>query len=191
MPELFPGSAKVKIRYSLISRGTERRMIRNCNGWTEKELIEKDVRLGYCATGTIEALCGEDPRLKQGMRVAIYGGPYVFHGDWNIVPFSLIQPIPEGISEEEAVFMGLGAIAMHGFRVGKMQIGETCLIGGLGIIGILCSQIALSAGCRIIATDFSESRRTLLEACRKDRDCQIAHPDQAENLATVLSDGKA
>ncbi len=189
-PEPFPNSIMCKMRYTLISQGTEKLIIERNEGKTLDEIRKEKIRLGYCGVGIAEHVYGEHKNFKVGQRVAVYGGPYVQHAEYNVVPFSLAYPLPDTISDTEAAFMGLGAIALHGYRCGDPQMGDLCYVGGLGIIGNLCAQLAIAGSCRVVCADHSEYRCKKLEECLTERQsCTITVPEKVEQIINEMSDG--
>jgi len=52
----------------------------------------------------------------------------------------------------------LGAIAMQGIRLIKPTIGETIVVTGLGLIGLLAVQILKANGCRVLGIDYDSAR---------------------------------
>ncbi|WP_010268094.1 zinc-dependent alcohol dehydrogenase [Paenibacillus senegalensis] len=158
------GKHQVLIRTvcSAISPGTELMIARRPN--------EQAAALGYSAAGYIEEMNGDCGPLHPGQRVACYGGPYVRHAEWLAVPRNLVVPIPDGVSFEEASFVGLGAIAIHALRKSSLQFGESAAVIGLGIIGQLVAQIANAASYQLAVYDLLEERRRVLQnmlpACR-------------------------
>jgi glycerophosphoryl diester phosphodiesterase len=127
-PALFDNAALCRTAVSLISPGTERGIVESSIGKDPEEIVRTGVTLGYNGAGIVEEIRGDVHGLQPGRRVAFYGGPYVFHGEYLAVPRPLLYPIPEALSFDQAAFMGLGAIALHGFRQGKCALGETCLV---------------------------------------------------------------
>lgn len=181
-PEPKEGRVLVQMTHGLISSGTETNMIRVANGWTKEEIREKDFRLGYCTAGVV--VHSDIDGLYMGDRVACYGGPYVSHSEFLSLPRRLVCTIPDNLSSEEAAFMGLGAIGMHGFRLGKAGLGDIAVVQGAGIIGNLTAQCALAAGCRVIASDLSLERlKVLLECAGVGRDLAVVSADKLDEEA--------
>jgi predicted dehydrogenase len=93
-----------------------------------------------------------------GQRVACAGGGYAVHAEYNLVPRSLLTPLPDTVDFESAAFTTLGAIALHGFRLTESQVGERVAVIGLGLLGLLAVQIAAAAGCRVLGVDTNPER---------------------------------
>jgi threonine dehydrogenase-like Zn-dependent dehydrogenase len=67
--------------------------------------------------------------------------------------------VPTELSDEEAVFFRLIAIALQGVRKAHIELGESVVVLGLGLIGLLALQLAkLSGGLPVIGVDLSETR---------------------------------
>lgn len=160
MGELAQGFVRCRTLYSLISPGTERTMIRCAVGSSLEELQRNGGRLGYSAVGVVETSLV--PSIDAGDVVALYGAPYVNHASHLDVPRNLLAKLEAGQDPKEAAFVGLGAIALHGFRLARVGIGDRVLVMGAGIIGNICAQLARLAGCRVVVSDPVESRRMLL-----------------------------
>ena len=190
-PELFENSVLCRVTHGVISAGTERGIINAVKGKTKDEIIKNNSRLGYTGAGIVEAVNGESFKFKKGDRVAFYGAPYVNHSEYVCVPQHLIYPIPEELSSEFATFGGLGAIALHGFRQGKLNLGEVCVVSGLGLIGNLCAQFALLAGGRVIVSDFEASRIDLFkQSVSENADYIACTPDQLDKTVMQATDNR-
>jgi threonine dehydrogenase-like Zn-dependent dehydrogenase len=184
MPDLFDGSVLCRMTHSLVSPGTERKMILESIGKSPEELNR--VNLGYCGAGIVEKLRGGGIPLKEGDPVAYYGGPYVSHSEYVVVPRHLVLPVPEGMDMECAAFIGLVAISMHGFRLGKSGLGDICAVVGAGLIGNFSARLAHIAGCRVVVTDTMQER---LESLRQ-KDILCASPPDFEKTVRDVSESR-
>ncbi len=92
--------------------------------------------------------------LKPGDRVASNGN----HAEVVSVPVNLCAGVPDGVSLEHASFAVLGAIALQGVRLAQIELGETVLVIGLGLVGQLAVSLLNAAGCRVIGTDPDRSK---------------------------------
>lgn len=82
--------------------------------------------------------------------------------EWVIIPSRILERIPEGLSFEEAAFTEPLAVALHAVNLVKVQKGESALVVGAGLIGLLVIQSLKRAGCgEIIAVDLDRKRLEL------------------------------
>jgi threonine dehydrogenase-like Zn-dependent dehydrogenase len=68
-----------------------------------------------------------------GDRVASNGK----HAELVSVPVNLCAKVPDGVSDEEAAFTVIGAIALQGIRLVQPTLGESVVVTGLGRPGLL------------------------------------------------------
>jgi len=191
MPDLFADAVLCRMTHSLISCGTERKIIRECSGKTPEALIAGGSRLGYCGAGVVEQAQGEGVAFEKGQRVGFYGAPWVSHSESVVVPKHLILPLPDQVSSEQGPFLGMGAIALHGFRQASPGLGESCYVAGAGVIGNLCAQFALLSGCRVTLSDYDASRLEVFRRCvRSEKDLSCVTPDEAEASVLEQSEGR-
>jgi predicted dehydrogenase/threonine dehydrogenase-like Zn-dependent dehydrogenase len=215
VPVPQPGEALVKNYASLVSAGTERMLVefseKSLVGKARsrpdlvRQVLDKARRegllttaeaafnrldqpmpLGYSSAGEIvrvgEGLAG----FKVGQRVACAGGGYAVHAEYVSVPRNLLTPLPDGVEYEPAAFTTLGAIAMHGFRLTEVQLGERVAVIGLGLLGLLAVQIAAAAGCQVLGIDLDPRRVSLAESLGG----QAVLREQAEEAAASFSRGR-
>ncbi|MFB6362806.1 zinc-binding alcohol dehydrogenase [Paenibacillus elgii] len=166
-PEALPQFVKVRTDYSVVSVGTELLMIRS----------NEDANLGYSASGVVVEVGEGVTHVVPGQRVACYGVPA--HREFLLVPKHLVVPVPEGVTQQEAAFVGIGAIAVHALRQAELRFGETIIVVGLGILGQAIAQIAHAACYRVIGLELMEERCRMLEAigaiaCRSQEELQKA-----------------
>jgi predicted dehydrogenase len=190
VPTARAGMALVKTAASLVSAGTERMVVefaeKNYLGKARsrpdlvKQTLDKAKRegilptvqavfnrldqpmaLGYSSAGTIIGLGADMQGFQVGQRVACAGGGFAVHAEYNVVPRNLLVPLPDAVDFESAAFATLGAIAMHGFRLGQPQVGERVAVIGMGLLGLLGAQIAAAAGCRVMGIDIDPQRIAL------------------------------
>ena len=87
------------------------------------------------------------------------------------------------MAPEHAAFSTVGAIAMQGVRRAEPQLGETCLVIGLGLVGQLVVRLLVAAGVRVVGLDMIEDRCRLAEQAGA---VLCAAPDD-EGLAAVAA----
>src|SRR5690606_27676151 len=102
--------------------------------------------LGYCNVGRIIAVGKGVQEFKVGDRVASNG----HHAEYVAVYKNLVAKIPDNVSDEEAAFTVVGAIGLQGIRLANPTLGETVVVVGLGLIGLITSQLLKANGCKVI-----------------------------------------
>lgn len=123
---------------------------------------------GYSATGVVVEVGAGVSGFSIGDRVACAGAGHANHAEIMAVPQNLAVQVPDGVPGDEAAFVTLGAIAVQGVRRARIQFGESVLVVGLGLIGLLTVQILKAAGCRVIGADVVSSRVELARTLGMD-----------------------
>jgi predicted dehydrogenase/threonine dehydrogenase-like Zn-dependent dehydrogenase len=173
-PEVSGNQLLVRTRVSLISSGTERMLLEfGRANWIEKARQQPDkvrmvlekartdglvatlqavqakldqcIELGYCNAGEV---------IASGVRV-VSNGP---HAHIVSVPKNLCANIPESVSDDAAAFTVVGAIALQGIRLAKPTLGETFVVTGLGLIGLIAVQLLRAHGCRVLGVDYDSKK---------------------------------
>lgn len=114
--------------------------------------LDQPLPLGYCNVGQIINSSVEG--FERGQRVVSNGN----HAEVVRVPKNLCAIIPDNVDDESAAFTVIGAIALQGIRLVKPTIGETFVVTGLGLIGLITVQILKANGCRVIGIDFDSTK---------------------------------
>jgi len=215
LPNPRPGQALVRVAASLVSAGTERMLVefggKSLIGKARsrpdlvRQVVDKVKRegvvptlqatfnrldqpmpLGYSSAGTIVKLGEGMSEFKVGQRVACAGGGFAVHAEYDLVPRLLLTPLPDSVDFESGAFTTLGAIALHGFRLAKPQLGENVAIIGMGLLGLLAGQMAAAAGCRVLGID-TDSRRVALAA---SLGLQACAREQAEGVGQTFTQNR-
>ena len=135
--------------------------------------LDRPVAPGYATAGTVMAVAPGVDDFEVGDRVACAGATYATHAEINYVPRNLVVPVPrrrtgEYVGFDEAAFTTVGAIALHGVRLGAPEIGHRVVVIGLGVIGLLATQILRAHGCRVFGIDLNPARCDLARALGAD-----------------------
>ena len=186
VPSLMPGHILVQNSNSLISTGTEAMALSGGgslvgSAFRRPELVrrafklvsEKGIKnavgivrdaseswypLGYSSAGIVLEVGDGVKGFSVGDRVACAGAGYANHAATISVPHNLVVKVPDNISLREACFSTVGAIAMQGVRRTDPTLGETVVVIGTGLIGLLTAQILRANGCAVICVDLSHAR---------------------------------
>ena len=110
--------------------------------------------LGYCNVGKVIAVGKGVTEFVVGDRVASNGN----HAEYVCVPKNLVARIPDNVTDEEAAFTVIGSIGLEGIRLFKPELGETVVVTGLGLIGLVVSQLLMANGCRVVGLDFDQEK---------------------------------
>ncbi|HEV2834342.1 MAG TPA: bi-domain-containing oxidoreductase, partial [Pyrinomonadaceae bacterium] len=117
--------------------------------------------LGYSAAGIVTAVAEDVTEFQIGDRVACAGVGFASHAEVLSVPKNLCVHLPETVSFEAGAYGTLGAIALQGVRLAKPTLGESVVVIGLGLVGLLTVQLLKANGCRVFGLDL-DSRRVAL-----------------------------
>lgn len=116
--------------------------------------LNQPLPLGYCNVGRVVAVGKGVTEFVVGDRVASNGN----HAEYVCVPKNLVAKIPDNVSDEEAAFTVIGSIGLEGIRLLKPELGETIVVIGLGLIGLIVSQLLIANGCKVIGVDFDQQK---------------------------------
>ena len=195
-PALRSGGVIVRNEYSLISAGTERSSVEKRKGglvskarsnpdqvklvldqikqqgvWTVYRKVMSKLEdanaLGYSTAGVVIAVANDIDEFAVGDRVAC-GGSSASHGELSFVPRNLCVKLPPSVSTQEAAYTTLGAIALQGVRLSAPTLGETVVVIGLGLVGLLTVQILKAAGCSVIGIDLDPKSVALAKSLGAD-----------------------
>lgn len=113
--------------------------------------------LGYCNVGKVIAVGKGVDDFVVGDRVAS-NGP---HAEYVCIPKNLVAKIPDNVTDEEAAFTVIGAIGLQGIRLANPTFGETIVVIGLGLIGLITAQLLKANGCHVIGFDYDSKKVNL------------------------------
>ncbi|MDA1314442.1 MAG: bi-domain-containing oxidoreductase [Acidobacteria bacterium] len=123
-----------------------------------QDRIERTTALGYSSAGVVLLVGDEVDDIQAGDVVACMGQGFASHAQVVAVPRRLVARVPDGVEPDEAAFGTMGAIALQGVRLGRVELGANVAVIGLGLVGQITVQLLAAAGCRILATDLAEDR---------------------------------
>ncbi len=126
---------------------------------TVRNKLEQPMEMGYCNVGKVMSVGKGVAGYEEGSRVASNGK----HAEVVTVPRNLCAGIPDNVSDEEAAFTVLGAIALQGIRLTQPTLGELIVVTGLGLIGLITVQLLKANGCNVIGIDLDEQKLALAE----------------------------
>lgn len=148
-----------------------------------KSKLDEPMQLGYCNVGRI--LDGVDCGFAAGTRVVSNGK----HAGEVCVPRNLIAAVPQNVSDEEAVFTVLGAIGLQGIRLISPTLGETIVVTGLGLIGLIAVQLLIANGCKVIGIDY-DSRKCELARSFGAEAVDLSKSEDPLEITSQLTNGR-
>lgn len=133
----------------------------------------------FCRRGDVN-LC--DNRRVLGVSC----GEYRQHGafaEYVAVPQHIAYPLPDNLGFEEAALIEAVSIAVHAVRRTPVQVGDTALVVGSGMIGLLVIQALRIAGCgRVVAVDLDDHKLALAQQLGADEGWNSKRVDVAAEL---------
>ncbi len=155
------------------------------SGWAEGDRVTFDSTIycgkcWFCCRGQIN-LC--DQRRVLGVSCDEYRRHGTF-AEYVAVPQHILYRLPEAVDFHRAAMVEPLSIALHAVHRTHIQIDDTAVVVGTGMVGLLVVQALRAAGCgQIIAVDLD--RRRLDLACKLGAD-EGLRADQADVRAEVL-----
>jgi predicted dehydrogenase/threonine dehydrogenase-like Zn-dependent dehydrogenase len=119
--------------------------------------LDQPIPMGYCNVGEVMEVGAAVTGFAVGDRVASNGK----HAEMVAVPVNLCAKVPDKVPDEAAAFTVLGAIALQGIRLVQPTLGETVVVTGLGLIGLVTVQLLKAQGCRVLGLDFDADKLAL------------------------------
>lgn len=160
VPEPAAGEVLIETRRTLISTGTELtclgRRFEAGSHWDQ--WVKYPFYPGYSNAGVVVKTGAGVSAFKVGDRVA----SRTAHRRFVAAPADSLVRIPDGVSDDEAVFFGIACIVQNGVRRARHELGDAVVVVGLGLLGQLAVQFTRLLGAReIIALDTAPRRLEL------------------------------
>lgn len=137
--------------------------------------LDMPLPLGYCNVGRVVESRSDE--FSIGDRVVSNGK----HAEFVSVPKNLCAKIPDSVDDESAAFTVIGAIALQGIRLIKPTLGETVVVTGLGLIGLVAVQLLRAHGCRVLGIDFDAEKVALA----KQLGAEVVNLSEGQDPITV------
>jgi L-iditol 2-dehydrogenase len=138
----------------------------------------------FCLAGTVN-LC--DNRQVVGVSTPEFRRAGAF-AEFVTVPERIVYKLPDELSFAEAAMLEAVAVALHAVAVSEIKTGETgdgetALVIGAGMIGLLTLQSAKALGCkRVIVADVDRTRLKLATEMGADEVILASGPDLVQDV---------
>jgi len=140
----------------------------------------------YCSKGDVN-LC--DNRQVLGVSCGDYRRDGAF-AEYVSVPQHIVYALPDSFPLEKAALIEAVSIAVHAARITGIQPGDSAVVVGAGMIGLLAIQALRVYGCsKIIAVDLEESKLALARQLGADETLLATDPELSAKLK-ALTDGR-
>ncbi len=182
MPTPGPEQVLIRTTKTAISTGTELTVLMADypEGSKWDQISSFPANPGYCNVGEVVEVGAEVEGVEVGDRVATGGN----HVAWLALDAGQLFPVPDAVCDEAAALWMLGRIAFNGVRRGRLEMGESVVVYGLGVIGQFAAQLARIGGARpVIGVDLSPLRRGFAEQSGIDLVLDGADEDLAEQVS--------
>lgn len=191
VPVPAAGQVLVKTVYSTISSGTERAnlvgdpTVSYLSSPTDKPVFPR--MLGYSSAGIVYAVGNNVRKVKVGDRVAVSWGK---HSEYQLMDEKNVHPLLEQNSFQDGALSMIGTFPMAAIRKCRLEIGESAIVMGLGVLGLLAVQLLRAAGaCPVIAVDPVEEKRVKALTMGADIVLDPFAPDFAGQVCALTSGG--
>jgi len=172
-----PGEVLIQSDYSVISAGTERANLMNLPNTSGRFPYYP----GYCGIGRVTAAGDGVENVGIGDRVLVTFGGHRSHAVQAAADLTVVTD--ESIDSIEATFVAIAAMGLQGVRKLKLELGESAMVIGLGLLGTFATQLAaLDGAIPVIVSDFDQRRRELALSLGAD----YAFSPGEENLAEKI-----
>ncbi len=139
--------------------------------------------------------CGKCPFCRSGhmnlcdnrMVLGVSCGDYRRHGafaEYVAVPQHICYMLPDELPFEHAALIEAVSVAVHAVEVTPIRLGDTAVVVGAGMIGVLTVQAARNAGCTTVyAIDLDDAK---LEMAVKLGAAEGFNPKHCDPVAEIL-----
>jgi L-iditol 2-dehydrogenase len=159
--------------------------------WTEGERVTFDSTIyrlddWYTRRGLYNL---SDGRKVLGVSPGEYRRDGAF-AEYVAVPQHILYRVPDAMSFERAAMVEPVAVSAHAARLTPVEVGDTAVVVGAGMIGLCLVQVLKAAGCaRVIAIDLEPEKRGLAARLGADATLDPRAPDVAREVA-ALTEGR-
>jgi predicted dehydrogenase/threonine dehydrogenase-like Zn-dependent dehydrogenase len=119
--------------------------------------LDQPISLGYSSVGVVAKIGTDVDGFEIGDRV-VSNGP---HSSLVKTTANLSARIPDNVDDASAAFTVVSSIALQGVRLSAPTLGESFVVIGAGLIGLLTVQLLKAHGCRVLAVDLDDEKLVL------------------------------
>ena len=185
-----PGQVQVRLACSSISSGTERANLIGEVQVSAFHVLQEATfprTAGYSSSGVIEKIGAGVTGFAVGDRVAL---SWSKHASLINMSAENVHKISDAISFEDAALFHIGTFPLAAIRKCRLEMGESAIVMGMGILGLFAIQLLKVAGAvPVIAVDPDPSKREKALACGADYAFDPFAADFAAQVKAVTHGG--
>lgn len=156
VPQPGPGEVLLENEFTVISAGTERANLVGLPNTSGTFPFYP----GYCGLGHVIAVGDGVDKVKVGDRALANWSGHRSHALQKAAGLTVVRD--DHIEALDAAFVPIAAMGLQGVRKLKLQLGESAMVIGLGLLGTFATQMAAIDGAiPVIVSDFDKRRRDL------------------------------
>ena len=180
---------QVRLEFSTISSGTERANLTgdanvSCVGVPE---VKFPRYAGYSSAGVVLAVGSDVTNVKVGDRVALC---WSTHSAVQNAKAQNVYPLPQQVDTQAAALFNIATFPLAAIRKCEVQIGESAIVMGLGVLGMFTLPLLRLAGAApIIAVDPAAEKREKALAYGADYALDPYAPDFATTVKRLTGGG--
>ena len=194
MPDVKAGEVLVRLVRSCISSGTERANLTGVpDNATSIYVDAPDDQVtwprqgGYSSSGVVERVGEGVTSVAPGDRVSM---SWTVHSQYVSVPEHRVYCIPDGVPFGEAALAHISTFPMAAIRKCRLELGESALVMGQGVLGQLAVVLLKAAGALpVIAADPVAAKRERALALGADLAFDPLAPDFAARVKAATGTG--
>ena len=180
---------QVKLYVSTISSGTERSNLLadpNC-GINAAASAAFPKTLGYSSSGIITAIGSGVEGFEIGDRVAM---SWSIHSEYININANNVYKLPDNISFEDGALFHISIFPMAAIRKCRLELGESAIVMGLGVLGLISVKLLRLAGAvPIIAVDPDPAKREKALSLGAEHALDPYAPDFAKTAKKLTNGG--
>ena len=185
------GGVLVKLARSTISSGTEKANLigdRNLSATQAACDAVYPKYTGYSSSGTVVDVGEGVESVKVGDRVAL---SWSTHSEYNLIGLQNVHIIPyDNISFSAAALCHIGCFPLAAIRKCALEIGESAIVMGQGILGIMAVlQLRAAGAAPLIAADPIPEKRELALSLGADFALDPFDPDFVKKVKEITNGG--
>ena len=182
VPDPAVGTVRVRLEYSAISSGTERA---NLIGTVHNPVWPNTQ--GYSSSGIVTDVGPGVTKVRPGDRVALR---WSVHAQAQAITENKVLRLADGVDMRAAALFHIASFPLAAIRKCRLEIGESALVMGQGILGMLAIPLLRQAGAvPVIAADPVPEKREKALRLGADYALDPLSPDFPETVKKITGGG--